>query len=153
MSPNILSFLSVALVSALLAAGPAFASPNDGVRAGQRNRPPHSFQPGSRPAIQDEARRHMRSEPEWITPDRHPGWNDGQRPMPQRWNDERPASPMPPRQHYQPEPRGQHMRPMPATRSSDDTGRLVRPHRDDIPSRPGQPERTGSAPAPFRYHR
>lgn len=173
MRHNPLPLLGVALVSALLASGPAFAAPKDGpgatVDIGPNGRPnplPYTYRPGSQPVAPDQIRHHMRPgyQPDRMAPDRHPGWSDERRPMPPRWhgerqqngprwNDERPVPPMPPRHHYQPDRRGHDMRPMPPARPGDDNGRWNRPGPDPRPDRPYQPQRPNPNDIPFRYHR
>ena len=161
MTSHVSSFLSLALASTLLVAGPAFATPDDArpdagdVRAGQIDQPPQPPRPGDNPVVPDEARHHMRTEPGRTPPDRHPApphhydrsepRGPRMRPEPPqrpedfrrhdpRRNDERPAPPVPPHRYDRPEPRGPHMRPEP-------------------PAHPGGPDRTAPDAIPFRYER
>ena len=167
MTSHVSSFLSLALASTLLVAGPAFAAPDDArpdagdVRAGQIDQPPRPPRPGDNPVVPDEARHHMRTEPGRTPPDRHPApphhydrsepRGPRMRPEPPqrpedfrrhdpRWNDERPAPPAPPHRYGRPEPRGPHMRPEPPQRPED--FRRHDPRRnDERPAPPVHPHR------------
>lgn len=164
MRHNPLPLLSLALVSALLVSGPAFAAPSDSPRPAADNA--RDMRLNQKAVTPDEVRHQMQSGPrsERMAPDRHPGWNDDRRSTPPRWNgerhqngprwnDERPVPPMPPRQHYQPNSHRQDMRPLQPSQPGDDNGRWNRSYNGQRPDRPARPDRPGTHDIPFRYHR